>query len=716
MKQSFWKKVMAGLSVGMVCGLLVWLISQMLFQSFFYRIEAQTYDWRLRRVIEQPENPIDDIVIIDVDERSVQKLGTYHHWPRTYWERLIKYLSDARVKMIGIDYIFDPDKRYPEEDKAFQRAIFETGNVCSALYFSQADTEHFRPAMVNEPPGLDYTRLTHQLPENLFQNLLVQDRLEPEYPEFLNASKTAGYVNLYPDPDGVIRRIPIFLRFNNHVYSAFAFQMALELMQIDQIDYNRATDRLLLRYEDGQQSKVPLDPYAQLLIYYAGGFKSFRYISFYDVLMEFTSKDYLKDKVVLIGSSLPGLFDLRTTPLQAAYPGVEINANILYQIMNERFIYQMSDLTRFILIILSGLLAGLILIFPRPLGSIFITAGLIFFIILTGLYIMESFSYWVPVVSPIFTVIVAFASTYVYRYLFEERDKRRIRKVFSHYVSTSVVDVLLKHPEKVKLGGEKKVCTALFSDVAGFTSISEQLAPEELVTLLNEYLTEMTNIIFANQGMLDKYEGDAIMAVFGAPVEMENHAALACHSALQMQKRLNELRVQWKKFNKPQLYARIGINTGEMVVGNMGSSNRFDYTVMGDSVNLASRLEGANKLYDTGILIGEQTQELIKERFITRPLDMLRVKGKKKPVKVYELIVTKEETLDSAYQEMLIQYKKGFENYLLRNWEWAINHFRQALQIKSDDGPSRLYLLRCQEFMSEPPGEEWDGVFVMKTK
>ncbi len=716
MKQNFLKKLVRGILAGLLSGFLVWILSQVAFKNFFYRIEAQTLDWRMRRAIEQPAKPIEEIVIIDVDERSVGKLGSYHHWPRTYWANLINYLHNAGVKMIGIDFIFDPDRRHPEEDKLFREAITNAGNVCSALYLSYADSEHFRYAMPEEPEGLEYQKLIHSVPDNMFRRLIRMERLEPEDPVFLNASATAGYVNLFPDPDGVLRRIPLFLRFNEHVYASFATQMALKQLMVGKIDYDEKRSLLLLEKEDRQRINIPVDSRMSMLIHYPGQFKSFRYISFYDVLMKFIPEEYFKDRIILIGSSLPGLYDLRTTPLQSAYPGVEVNASILYQLLHQQFIYQLSDFEKFLFILLIGLITGLLLIFLRPLGSIILTVIFIFLIIFAGLFALETHSYWIPVIAPLFAVILSFTSTYMYRYLFEEKDKRQIRKIFSHYVSSSVVDMMLKNPEKVKLGGERKICTALFSDIAGFTTLSEQLDPEELVTLLNEYLTEMTRLIIQNQGMLDKYEGDAIMAIFGAPIEIPEHPELACRSALLMQQRLSELRSAWKNRGKPPLHARIGINTGEMVVGNMGSETRFDYTVIGDSVNLASRLEGANKLYGTEIMIGEQTYESIKDKFITRPLDLLRVKGKKKPVKAYELIAFKDANLSTEFKEMLMQYKKGFENYLMRNWEWAANHFRQALQIKSDDGPSRLYLLRCQEFMKNPPGDDWDGVFVMKSK
>jgi adenylate cyclase len=716
MKNIFLKKISSGVLTGIVSAIIVWIVTSFLFWQFFFRMEAQTYDWRLKRAVEQPKNPIEDIVIIDVDERTIQKLGSFIHWPREYWVKLINYLQKADVALIGLDFIFDPDPRNPEGDLALQNAISKVGNVCNAFYFSQADQEHFRPAMANEPENLNYQRFTWNLPENLFPRIISQERFEPAYPGFLNASMTAGYVNLFPDPDGVVRRIPFFLRFNQNIYPSFAIQMALQLKKIQQVDFDSKQSEILLT--DNQQNvySVPIDPFGQMLISYFGGFKSFRYISFYDVLMGFVQSEYFKGKVILVGSSLPGLYDLRTTPLQPAFPGVEINANILYQLIQNRFIHQISNLYSFLLMIIVGLIAGILLSFPRPLGSIIVTVLLIFLIILMGVLVLEHISLWLPIVPPLFVVIVAFALTYVYRYLFEEKDKRQIRKIFSHYVSHSVVEVLLKDPEKVKLGGEKKFCTVLFSDISGFTTMAEKMEPAKLVQLLNDYLTAMTNIILENKGMLDKYEGDAIMAVFGAPAELKDHAELACHSALQMQKQLGLLNNYWQKIDRPLLSVRIGINSGEMIVGNMGSETRFDYTVVGDAVNLSSRLETANRVYNTGIIIGEQTYDIIHENFVTRPLDLLRVKGKNKPVRVYELIAHKNDELDIHLKNLLISYKKGFKEYLLRNWQESIKHFQDAMQLKGDDGPSKLLLDRCREFSANPPADNWDGVYVMQSK
>ena len=255
-----------------------------------------------------------------------------------------------------------------------------------------------------------------------------------------------------------------------------------------------------------------------------------------------------------------------------------------------------------------------------------------------------------------------------------------------------------------------------FSDLQGFTSISENLDPETLIALLNDYLTAMTNIIHDEGGTIDKYEGDAIMAVFGAPIAHGNHAYNSCASALEMQEQLKTLRTLWGKQGKPQLFARIGINTGTMVVGNMGSENRFDYTVMGDAVNLGARLESANKQYATFIMIGENTYQEAKDEIIVRQLDLVRVKGKTEPVKIYELIATKEKGISDKTSALITNFSNGFNNYLGQNWEEAFKYFKQALNINQNDGPSRTYIKRCQQFHENPPREGWDGVFDLAMK
>ncbi len=570
--------------------------------------------------------------------------------------------------------------------------------------------------MSSEPAGLSAEKFMVEVPAELKYRLLSGDRMDPQFVHLLNSAAALGFVNIFPDEDGIFRRIPMFMRFNEHVYPAFSLAMAMKILNIEDVQYREDEQQVVLVAADGKTVPVPVDDQGKLLIYYQGPFQSFRYIPFYDLLMGYVDPNYLKGKIVLVGSSAPGLFDLRATPLQSRFPGVEVNANVLYQVLQGRFIREWRASSKFLFYMIVGIGVGFLILVLRPLGGILASALTVLLIFFGSFYALSSYSLWVPFIGPVLVVLFTYMLNYAYRYVVEEKDKRQIKRIFSHYLSSSVVEELLKDPDKIKLGGEKKVCTVMFSDLAGFTSLSEKMDPEDLVKVLNSYLTEMTNIIFENEGMLDKYEGDAIMAVFGAPVDIGNHALKACRAALRMQARLEQIREEWNKQGYPSLHQRIGINTGSMVVGNMGSETRFDYTVMGDSVNLGSRLEGANKMYGTQIMIGEETYKMARDHIVVRQLDLLRVKGKTEPVKVFELIALKKDSLDSRIKRLLEVFQKGYQHYLAQNWEWAMRYFKQALEIVPDDVPSQVYLRRCQEFIKHPPGKDWDGVYTLRTK
>ncbi|UCD56439.1 MAG: adenylate/guanylate cyclase domain-containing protein, partial [Candidatus Hydrogenedentota bacterium] len=323
---------------------------------------------------------------------------------------------------------------------------------------------------------------------------------------------------------------------------------------------------------------------------------------------------------------------------------------------------------------------------------------------------------WIDVVGPTGIIILSDVVIVWYKFSTAEKKRKFIRKAFEHYMNPAVVDQIAENPDMLELGGKEMVLTAFFSDVAGFTTISEQLTPHELVELLNEYLTVMTDIILEYDGLLDKYEGDAIMAVFGAPIHFPDHATKACHAGLQMQAQLRQMREKWKSQGRPELRMRVGLNTGPMIVGNMGSLTRFDYTVMGDAVNLASRLEGVNKQYSTEIMISEFTLEHCKPDVIVRDIDLIRVKGKAVPVRIYEVLARSNDGLPDDTKLALEHYSCGLEAYRQRNWETGIKELQRALEIKPDDGPSLTYVKRCKEYLSAPPPDDWDGVYTMTTK
>ncbi len=710
------RKVTSGLVLGLTSAILVWFLSQYVARNLLYTYEAQTYDWRVqKKIADVPRQSIEDIVIIDIDGRSISKLGRFAQWPRSYYPRIIDFLQEGGALSIGLDILFDKDKWQPESDQAFIEAVRSAGNVYNALYFGDSDSLNWRYVMKSEPDGFNAEKFAYQLPAEYDLQFLREERFESEFIDLLNASSGLGHVNFRADYDGVVRSIHLFTDFNHNLYPSLAFKMFMDIEGIDSLSTN-SNDQLLLFQEGALRYEIPVTADGFMRINYFGPFKVFRYISFYDVLEQRVPAEYFRNKIVMVGTSLPGLFDLRSVPFQQAFPGVEIHANILQTLIQEEYVHRASHTETFLLMVTMGVVMGILISYIAPLWSVILTAlVMIGHVIVSSIIFFES-NTWIDIITPVLTIFFTFSLVYLYRFVTEEKNKRFIRSTFSHFVTKSVVDELLANPDKIKLGGERKVCTVLFSDVAGFTTIAEQLTPEALVHLLNDYLTEMTNIVFQYNGMLDKYEGDAIMAVFGAPVSHGNHAHNACASALDMQEQLRKMRALWRKQGKPELYARVGVNTGPMVLGNMGSETRFDYTVMGDAVNLGARLEPANKEYGTSIMIGEETKNQAGETIITRKMDLLRVKGKTEPVNVYELVGLADRPLPDDMNRVLELFRYGFDKYLEQDWDAAINTFKKAVEVKHDDGPSRRYLSRAVLFKENPPGDDWDGVFTMQKK
>ncbi len=361
-----------------------------------------------------------------------------------------------------------------------------------------------------------------------------------------------------------------------------------------------------------------------------------------------------------------------------------------------------------------GLVTGLVLPRLRALFSILLIVVLFagYWLVSQTLFVRQGI--WLNAVYPLLTMVIVYTAVTVYRYIVEEREKRKIRGAFSFYVTPSVVNEMLKNPDKLKLGGDKKELSVLFSDIRGFTTLAEEMEPEALVHLLNEYLTEMTDVVFEFDGLLDKYIGDAVMAVWGAPLEQTDHPVRACRTALKMLDRLSKMQQQWEAEGTPRLDIGIGINTGSMVVGNMGSERRFDYTVMGDSVNLASRLEGINKEYGTQVVISEFTYDWVKDDFFCRELDAVRVKGRAKPVKIYELLALRSEP--DPRVEIIEPFSRGLHHYRAQEWKTAEAEFNEVLARLPKDFAAQLYLQRITSLREDPPEPGWDGVFTMTRK
>ena len=423
----------------------------------------------------------------------------------------------------------------------------------------------------------------------------------------------------------------------------------------------------------------------------------------------------LRHHSAILGLTATGTQDIGVTPLSSHYMMVGTYPNVLNTILQKEFITEASDVANYIVMLLIALLSGFVVQKLNAKQSIItiVVSGFMMYAII--LLVFSTMNVWFDQLGILLSILLPSLTIASVKFLKEESQRRFIKSAFGHYISPRVIDEIIKNPETLNLGGEMRQITTFFSDVAKFSTISEQLTPPELVLLLNEYLSEMTDIILKNDGTIDKYEGDAIMAFYGAPNFLEDHALRACHGAMEMQKRLADMREVWKKQGKHELYVRMGLNTGDAVVGNMGSHTRMDYTAMGDSVNLASRLEGANKHYGTYLMISEDTHTLVKDDFGYRELDTIRVVGKEQPIKVFELMETWG-NLSEQMLEMRSKYNEGLNLFKKRDWKKARSAFRAALKIIPGDGPSSTYDARCTEFIQNPPSKNWDGVYRLRSK
>ncbi|MBI3018577.1 MAG: hypothetical protein HYY61_01605 [Deltaproteobacteria bacterium] len=399
------------------------------------------------------------------------------------------------------------------------------------------------------------------------------------------------------------------------------------------------------------------------------------------------------------------------TPMDNTHSGVEINATIIENLIHKQFLSRPSDffLYEILFIFLAGILFGILFQKLKSISSVFVTPFLLIFYIMADQKLFFEKGILADLFIPGCHLLFIFITTNAFKYFVEEKRSRQIKAAFQHYVSPAVVNEILKKPDQLSLGGEKRKLTVLFSDIRGFTTFSETLPPEKLTRLLNFYLTTMTDCVFEHGGMLDKYVGDELMALFGAPLKTEHHALDACLTALDMMKRLDFVRHEWDKDKVSKLNIGIGIHTGEMIVGNMGSERIFDYTVIGDSVNLGSRLEGTNKVYGTNIIISEDVYTQIQGKLTCREMDTIRVRGKQKSILIYEVMG---ETASQEQKDFLEQFHRGLSLYRQAQWRDAMHIFEQF----PADGPSRVFVTRCQIYAQNPPPSNWDRVFSITEK
>ncbi len=619
-------------------------------------------------------------------------------WPRELYGALVRFLQTGGAKACFLDLILSETSRYgAEDDKALAKAMAGAGNVFLPLFLSKEENVLAEAA---PEPLRRFSQDPGRIPaRSLFPLQSVSLPVET----ILAAARGVGNVQLAPDSDAIYRRLPLVFRLKDLIIPSLPAALA--------------------DYVSGRQNieKIPLDRSGQMILCYhgpPGTYKTFSIAALVNSQAQIeegkspqVQPREFEGKIVIVGGTAAGLFDLRPSPLGSRSHGMEILATATDNILNRDFIRLPA----------SALVYGLILILTLLLGvgvSLFKRIWSIVLFFLLGLAMPAAAAavafrsgYWLDFVGPELGVVTSFIGAALLKYSLEGKQRRFIKGVFRHYLSPQVIEEIIKNPSQLRLGGETREISSFFSDVAGFTTISEGLSPQALVDLLNGFLSEMTDIILELGGTLDKYEGDAIIAFWNAPLGQPDHALRACRAALRCQKRLAELRPEFKKNFGHGLTMRIGLNSGPAVVGNMGSSQRFDYTAMGDTVNLAARLEGACKQYRVPVLIGETTWEQVEGRIVTREVDIIRVVGKKKPIHVYEILGEAGEVGGPDLEKVKL-FAMGIGLYRNREWDKAIAAFKAL----GDDELARIYGLRALEFRQSPPPADWDGVFDLRSK
>jgi adenylate cyclase len=625
----------AGKRAGIIIALIVAAVLSMFYLSnmrLFNVLEEKTLDMRFTmrgRIAPGPET-----VIAAIDEKSISKLGRFP-WPRSVWARVVDRLTEDGAKVIVFDVFFTEPEKNTASDNLLQQAIRRSGRVILPLVFdfTKAGFKEtgFTDKKLDFMTPSSYAVLKHAAEP--FSPLKAEVVLPP-LPRFSSAAASLAHINMVPDEDGTLRWEMLAIAYQGDYYAPIGLQAARLYRGLKNED-------LALDYRgevDLGDTSIPTDEHGRMLINYRGPTGTFPTYSVADILGRTLPRGTFKNKIVLIGATAMGIFDLRVTPFSNNMPGIEKHASVVDNILHRDFLYH-TEFSVPVLIVLFAMVLGFAI--PRLGAKAGAALFLILFVGYLGFvyYLFTSRGIWFNLVYPASALFFGYTSQTAYRFFMEERRARDIRKMFSSYVSKRIVDELIRDPSKAKLGGDRKEITVLFSDIRGFTTFSEKHQPEEVVSLLNEYLGAMTEIVFEYEGTLDKFVGDAVMALWGAPIGQPDHAERAVRCAVSMIAKLKQLQAKWTAEGKYAIDIGIGINTGDMVVGNMGAEGKkMDYTVIGDNVNLGARLEGLTRKYNNHIIISEYTYEKVKEIVEARELDSVTVKGKENPVVVYDLV------------------------------------------------------------------------------
>jgi len=691
--------------------------------SVFPAIEQRGYDilMRARGARESGQ----DVILIKLDEYTDQVMG----WPirREVYGAVIALMNQYGAKAVALDVVLT--EQTGEEDSLDNAHMAEYIGTTDNFFpiigpfipsATEKDSIRRRWSEIDPTAHKAIGHLGYPLPRrhHFFRAPFMNDY---PYKDLAAVSAGVGHISLITDSlDGIIRTVPSFIEYAGKMYPALGLALALHVRGIrpEQIQYEYTDEGMIVRAAD-IEFKTGLS--GEIYINYIGSSNDIPSVSFLDVVTAWRDNNerflsQFKDKVCIIGPVMRSLGDYYSTPFDDAAPGYSTHANIYDTIMTENFLYPAPLWASIVLLVITTFIVGYVGHTRQMRGGVLL---LFVVIALTCVFAFIAFSeakIWFPIVQTLFSMILCFISTVAFRAATEGRQRKLVTDIFGRYVDSTVVDIMINNPSLVKLGGEKRELTILFTDIKGFSSISEKVGDEALVKLLNLYLTDMTNVVIKHGGTVDKFIGDAIMAFWGAPLPDPDAAYHACEAALEMQSRLEQLQTKFRKIADVDLQQRVGVNTGLCTVGNMGSVQKLSYTVIGDPVNLASRLEGANKQFGTGILISEYTYQKAARRVVTREVDRVIVVGKTEPVRIYELLDTSEHPISDKMKSFLDVYADALKAYQERKWDEGIAMMEHAMTFLPGDPVCQLYIERMKLYQLTPPGPDWKGVFVLHSK
>jgi adenylate cyclase len=737
------KQHIVRIAIGVAIALaFVWQAARQHDEGLIARLDGIIYDARLRATM--PGGVDDRIVILDLDDKSLQEVGHWP-WPRDLMARIVDKLFDRyQIGILGFDIVFaeaDTSSGIRALDRLAQGELKDSAGFQRAFQQLRPRLDNddlFAKAMRGRPvvlgyyfdPRSDARRIAAipkpVLPKGTFTGRKIDFISVAGYggnlSELLANAANAGHFFPWVDPDGEVRRVPMLVELDGAYYESLSLAMLRTVLGLPKVEPGYASDAFLHRNYSGLEWLkvgkviVPVDEMVRTLVPYRGEAASFPYISLADVLAERVAPERLKNKIVLVGATAPGLQDLRSTPVGRIYPGVEVHANLLAGMLDGTLKQKPPYVLGAEIVLLAIVGIALALAVPM-LPMIWASAAFASAVILVSVLNLALWSFG-DLMLPLASTLLMSASIYIvnmaYGYFIESRAKRQVVGLFGQYVPPELVDRMARDPEIYSMEGKEETLTVLFSDVRDFTSISESLSAKDLSTYINDYLTAMSLVIHKHGGTLDKYIGDAIMAFWGAPMEDAAHARHAVLAALEMQRRALELSEEFKAKGWREARIGIGLNTGLMRVGDMGSKLRKAYTVMGDAVNLGSRLEGLTKEYGAAILVGEDTRKATRE-IAYREIDRVRVKGKDEAVTVYEPLGLEGE-IPAKMLEELKMWSQCLRYYRAQHWDRAEVELLNLMRIAPGCRLYELYAARVARMRQAPPAPGWDGVTTFQTK